>query len=163
MEIRLARPDDLDEVVAIYNAAVPGRLATADTAPVTVDSKRQWFEAHDAARRPLWIAEVEEAMAGWCSLEAFNSRPAYDATLELSVYVSPGFERMGIGRGLVQEAIGACPGLGVRTLVGLVFAHNAPSLRLLERLGFVRWGFLPRVAELDGVERDLVIVGLRVG
>jgi len=29
-------------------------------------------------------------------------------------------------------------------------------------LAFARWGELPRVAALDGVERDLVIVGRRV-
>ena len=48
-------------------------------------------------------------------------------------------------------------------LLGFIFAHNEPSLRLFEKLGFARWGCLPRVAELDGVERDLVIVGLRIG
>ena len=50
----------------------------------------------------------------------------------------------------------------VATLLGFVFGHNAPSLALFERLGFERWALLPRVAELDGVERDLVIVGRRV-
>src|SRR5438874_1475380 len=29
-----------------------------------------------------------------------------------------------------------------------------------ERLGFERWGFLPGIAQLDGVQRDLVVVGL---
>jgi phosphinothricin acetyltransferase len=43
-----------------------------------------------------------------------------------------------------------------------VFAHNAPSIALFERHGFVRWGLLPGVAELDGVERDLAILGLRL-
>ncbi len=52
-------------------------------------------------------------------------------------------------------------GARVSTLLGFVFAHNEPSLRLLEAFGFERWGLLPRVAELDGVERDLVIVGRR--
>jgi phosphinothricin acetyltransferase len=37
--------------------------------------------------------------------------------------------------------------------------HNAASLQLFERLGFERWGALPRVARLDGVARDIVIVG----
>ena len=30
---------------------------------------------------------------------------------------------------------------------------------LFEKFGFYRWGLLPGVAELDGVERDLIIVG----
>ena len=54
------------------------------------------------------------------------------------------------------------PRLGLQTLLGFIFGHNAASLTLFERLGFERWALLPRVAELDGVERDLVIVGRRV-
>ncbi|MEP6686317.1 MAG: N-acetyltransferase, partial [Verrucomicrobiota bacterium] len=54
------------------------------------------------------------------------------------------------------------PRLGLKTLLGFIFAHNDASLRLFEKFGFHRWGVLPRVAELDGVERDLIIVGCHV-
>src|SRR4029077_19121158 len=40
-----------------------------------------------------------------------------------------------------------------------IFGHNEPSLRLFQRLSFERWAFLPGVAQLDGVERDLVVMG----
>jgi len=50
----------------------------------------------------------------------------------------------------------------ITTLLGFIWAHNDPSLRLFEAYGFQRWGHLPRVAVLDGVDRDLVIVGRRV-
>jgi L-amino acid N-acyltransferase YncA len=43
-----------------------------------------------------------------------------------------------------------------------VWGHNEPSLKLLAKHGFERWGHLPRVALLYGLERDLVIVGRRV-
>ncbi|MDM8332818.1 hypothetical protein QUW45_09125 [Limosilactobacillus pontis] len=42
-----------------------------------------------------------------------------------------------------------------------IFGHNQPSLKLFKRFDFRQWGFLPRVAELDGVQRDLVIMGRR--
>jgi phosphinothricin acetyltransferase len=162
MKIRMVRREDLEVVVAIYNSAVPARLATADTFPVTVASKRAWFEAHDPARRPLWIAETDGAVSGWCSMESFHGRPGYASTVELSVYVAPGFERLGVGSGLLREAIAAAPELGVKTLLGYVFSHNEPSLRLLAGQGFEQWARLPRVAELDGIERDLLILGLRI-
>src|SRR5439155_25969997 len=57
------------------------------------------------------------------------------------------------------EAIARAPSLGITALVGLIFAHNEPSLKLFERLGFDRWGLLPRIARLDGVERDLIVMG----
>ena len=50
----------------------------------------------------------------------------------------------------------------MNNLIGFVFAHNHPSLALFERFGFARWGELPRVTILDGIERDVVILGLRL-
>ena len=162
MTIRDAAEADLPATIAIYNAAIPGRMATADTEPVTVAQRLPWFREHDAARRPLWLAVDEARTLGWLSFQSFYGRPAYDATAELSVYVSPAHQRRGVALALMTRALDEAPRLGLHTILGFVFGHNAPSLTLFERLGFERWALLPRVAELDGVERDLVIVGRRV-
>ena len=162
MTIRDAGEADLPAIVAIYNAAIPGRLATADTEAVSVESRRGWFSEHDRHKRPLWVAQLGSEIAGWLSFQSFYGRPAYHATAELSVYVTPSRQRTGIGAALLARAIESAPQLGLRTLLGFIFGHNEPSLRLFSRFGFRRWALLPRVAELDGVERDLVIVGLRV-
>jgi phosphinothricin acetyltransferase len=160
--IRDARESDLDRIVAIYNEAIPGRLATADTEPITPASRLPWFHEHTPGRRPLWVAERDGLVVGWLSFQSFYGRPAYAATAELSVYVTAGVHRRGIARHLLARALERAPGLGLATLVAFVFGHNEPSLRLFERHGFARWGHLPRVARLDDVERDLVILGRRV-
>ena len=163
--IRHAGPGDLPAIVQIYNASIPGRLATADTAPVSVASREGWFAEFDPARRPLWVATgatPERPVTGWLSLRSFYGRPAYHATVEVGVYTDPAAQRSGIGRALLAHAIAAAPGLGIRTLLGFIFGHNAPSLALFEKAGFAAWGRLPAVAELDSVERDLVILGLRI-
>jgi len=162
MTIRDAAQAELPAIVAIYNAAIPGRMATADTEPVTVAQRLPWFREHDPARRPLWLAVDGARTLGWLSFQSFYGRPAYHATAELSVYVSPAHQRRGVALALLTRALAEAPRLGLHTLLGFVFGHNAPSLTLFERLGFERWALLPRVAELDGVERDLVIVGRRV-
>jgi phosphinothricin acetyltransferase len=46
-------------------------------------------------------------------------------------------------------------------LLALIFGHNAESLALFASRGFQRWGFYPEVAELNGVERDLVVMGIK--
>jgi L-amino acid N-acyltransferase YncA len=160
--VRDATEADLPTIVAIYNAAIPGRLATADTEPVSIESRVAWFREHTPEHRPLWVALREESIVGWLSFQAFYGRPAYHATAEVSVYVAPSRQRTGVGRRLLARAIEEAPQLGVDTLLGFVFGHNEPSLRLFRGLGFEQWALLPRVAELDGVERDLVIVGRRV-
>jgi L-amino acid N-acyltransferase YncA len=162
LAVRDAREADLARIVAIYNEAIPGRRATADTEPVTVESRVAWFREHAPARRPLWVAERDGAIVGWLSFQDFYGRPAYAATAELSVYVSGAVQRGGVGRQLLARAIERAPGLGLATLVGFVFAHNTPSVALFERHGFARWGHLPRVARLDVLERDLLILGRRV-
>jgi phosphinothricin acetyltransferase len=161
--IRDATAADLATIVAIYNAAIPGRLATADTEPITVESRTAWLAAHAPDAYPLWVAEADDAIAGWLSFQPFYGRPAYRATAELSVYVSPSHRRRGVARALVAHAIESGPALGFATLLGFVFGHNTASTALFTGFGFERWGDLPRVAVLDGVERDLTILGRRLG
>jgi L-amino acid N-acyltransferase YncA len=160
--VRDARRGDLGRIVAIYNASVPGRMATADLEPISVQSRSRWFRQHDPRRHPLWVAEHRGEVVGWLSFEAFYGRPAYAATAEISIYVDPSHRHRGVARSLLDHAIRRTPRLGLRTLLGFVFAHNEPSLALFRRFGFETWGHLPRVAELDGVRRDLLILGRHV-
>ncbi len=162
MQRRPATVADLPAITAIYNATIPGRMVTADTTPVTVESRRGWFDAHEAAGRPIWVLDDAGVVAAWLSFDPFYPRAAYDGTAMIAVYVAESHRRRGLARDLVNAALAAAPALGLHTLLGYIFAHNEPSLRLFETLGFVRWAHLPRVAVLDGVDRDLIIVGRRI-
>jgi L-amino acid N-acyltransferase YncA len=162
MIIRDTTEADLITIVAIYNASLPGRMATADTEPVTVESRRAWLREHHPHTRPLWVALENDVIVAWLSFQSFYGRPAYHATAELSIYVAQDWRRKGIGSALLIKAVEQAPRLGLKTLLGFIFAHNDASLQLFEKFGFHRWGVLPRVAELDGVERDLIIVGHRL-
>lgn len=162
MTIRDATEIDLPAIVVIYNATIPGRMATADTQRVSIESRRDWFHEHNPNARPLWVALENDVIVGWLSFQSFYGRPAYHATAELSIYVTQDWQRQGIGSALLAKALEHAPRLGLKTLLGFIFAHNDASLRLFEKFGFQRCGVLPRVAELDGVERDLIIVGRRV-
>lgn len=161
--IRHARAPDLPAIVAIYNASIPGRLATADSAPVTVAEREPWFREFDAAHRPLWVSsDARDEPLAWLSMRSFYGRPAYHATVEVAVYTAPQAQRRGLARQLLEHAKDQANVLGIKTLLAFIFGHNAPSLALFGAAGFHRWGHLPKVAELDGVERDLAILGLRL-
>ncbi|MBM3116389.1 GNAT family N-acetyltransferase [Jeongeupia naejangsanensis] len=159
---RLATRADLEQIVAIYNSTVPSRIVTADTEPVSVASREAWFAEHTADFRPLWVVEVDGRIAGWLSYSSFYGRPAYNRTCELSIYIDDAYRGRGLGTYLLEAAIAHAPAIGVDTLLGFIFGHNAPSLALFERFGFATWGHLPGVAVLDGIERDLIIVGRRL-
>jgi len=159
MTIRDAVEPDLPAIVDIFNATVPTRTSTAVLEPVSVDERRTWFHEHSADRHPLWVLELDGQIAGWLSLHSFLTRCAYRGTMEVSVYVHEQFRRRGVARTLLEHGIAQAPPLGITAMTGLIMGHNAASLELFERLGFERWGVLPSVARLDGVARDIVIVG----
>jgi L-amino acid N-acyltransferase YncA len=152
----------LPAIIEIYNAAVATRVATAQLEPVTVEGRRNWLQQHSPDRHPFWVLEIDRQIAGWLTLKPFLPRCAYRGTAEVSVYVDERFRRRGVARTLLSEAIARAPSLEINAIVGLIFAHNEPSLKLFEQVGFRRWGLLPRVARLDDLERDLTILGRHV-
>jgi L-amino acid N-acyltransferase YncA len=159
IKIRDAIEADLPAIVEIHNAAVATRISTAQLEPVTVEGRRDWFRAHSPAQYPIWVAELDGAVAGWLSFREFLPRCAYRGTIEISVYVGEKFRRRGIGRKLLQQAIARGPHLGMHSLVGLIFSHNEPSIALFRAAGFERWALLPAVARIDETPRDLTIFG----
>jgi phosphinothricin acetyltransferase len=162
INIRDANLSDLPMIVEIYNSTVPSRLVTADTEPVTVESRVSWFHEHSPERRPLWLIEFEDQITGWVSFQSFYGRPAYNSTAEVSIYFHQNFRGKGMGRLVLEKVIDTCPELKIKNLLAFIFGHNEPSLRLFFRFGFEKWGHLPKVADLDGIERDLLILGKRV-
>ncbi|MDB5784845.1 GNAT family N-acetyltransferase [Caballeronia mineralivorans] len=159
---RDATLDDLPGIVAIYNSTVPSRLVTADLEPVTVESRLAWFHAHGPQARPLWVVEENGTVLAWLSFSDFYGRPAYLRSAEVSIYLAESMRGKGLGKQLLQAALERAPALGIDTVLGFIFGHNEPSLRLFKGFEFQTWGTLPRVAVLDGVERDLVILGRRL-
>ena len=163
MKIRDAVAEDLPAIVEIYNSTIPSRVVSADTEPVSVEQRLVWFDEHKPSRRPIWVMESGGEVIGWLSLSDFyDARPAYHATAEIGVYVREDYRGKGVGRRLVEEAIRLAPGLGLKTLTAGAFARNETSVGLFEGMGFRRWARFPRVAELDGAEIDLVVMGLRL-
>ena len=163
IKFRDASLEHLPRIVEIYNSTVPGRMVTADTEFVSVESKVRWFHEHSANKRPLWIIEDEnDSILGWVSFQSFYGRPAYDGTAEISIYLDPAVRGKGIGKKALQFAMDRSGTLKIKTLLGYIFMHNAPSLSLFRSFGFEQWALFPNVAELDGIERSLIILGKRV-
>lgn len=162
VEFSYATLHDLPAIVETYNATIPSRLVTADLEPVSVSSRLQWFTAHTKEKRPLWIVTYNGNYAGWMSFNSFYGRPAYDGTVEVSIYLEAAFQGKGLGKACLQYAQEAAPELGITTLLGFIFGHNTPSLELFYKLGFEKWGHLPQIANMEGTDRDLLILGKRL-
>ena len=163
MHIRDATEADLPAIVEIYNQSIPGGTSTADTSPITVADRIEWFRKFDPAKRPIWVAEIDGAVVAWISLSSFYAgRPAYNATAEVSTYIATAYHRRGIGTALKKRMIEACPSFGVTTLLSMHFDHNEATRRMNDTLGFVPLGHLTEIAVVKGVKRGLVISALRI-
>ena len=164
LSFRDATLDDLPGIVAIYNSTVPSRLVTADLEPVTVDSRLAWFHAHGPKARPLWVVEENGGIIAWLSFSDFYGRPAYLRTAEVSIYLAESARGKGLGKQLLQVAVEHAPAVGYRHAAGLyLWPQRSRVCACSAASDFETWGTLPRVAVLDGVERDLVILGRRLG
>ncbi|MGZ3862760.1 MAG: N-acetyltransferase family protein [Bacteroidia bacterium] len=150
---------DLPAIVATYNSTIESRMVTADLTPVTVEDKTPWFKSHNKKTRPLWVIECDGAYAGWMSFTDFKSRHAYHKTAEIGIYLESYARGRGIGDYCLKYAIEKCPSLNITSLTGFIFGHNEPSLKLFYKHGFEKWAHMPGIADMDGVLRDLVIVG----
>ena len=163
MNIRVAYEHDLSQIVEIYNQAVTQSGATADLAPVNVELRLGWFTDHNPDAYPIWVAEQSECILGWCSLSAYRpGRMALRHTAEISYYVHEDHRRKGVASALIQHAIGQCPVLKIKNLFSLLLDVNVPSIRILEKFGFVKWGHMPDVAEFDGRTCGHLIYGRQV-
>ncbi|MFH1524674.1 MAG: N-acetyltransferase family protein [Chloroflexota bacterium] len=148
-QIRLATLADLRRIVEIYNQAIATGNANAYLKPFTLEERRDWFTTHTPDSYPIYVCEDDNALViGYLSLSPYRDRPALARTAEVSYYVDYG--QHGIGSALMQYALEDCVRIGKKVLLAIVLEWNAPSIKLLERFGFEKWGTLPDVAEFTG-------------
>jgi L-amino acid N-acyltransferase YncA len=163
VNIRIAESKDLPAIVAIYNQAIPSHRSTANTTPHTVESHEAWFLQHEPDKHPIFVAEAAGRIIGWCSLSAYRpGRSALRFTAEISYYVEKGYRHQGVGSGLLGLALNACSSLGIKTLIAVLIDRNEASKKLLEKLGFQQWGYLPGVLDFNGQEYGEYYYGKRV-
>lgn len=163
MTIRLAKPEDLAAIVAIYNQSIPDRRATADLHPVTVADRQGWFEAHNDSNRPLYVAEVEGEVKGFLSIGDFYDRAAYSQTVEIGIYIDESQRNQGLAHGLLRQMEKEADGRRIAAATAFIFAHNTQSVHLFKSMKYEEWGRLPKIANLDGSWADLIIFGKHMG
>lgn len=159
--IRLANINDLIRIVEIYNQTINLKNVTADTSPISVESRVDWFKQFNE-QRPLWVYEIEKNVVAWLSIRSFYGRPAYQNTVEIGLYIDQNNRQNGIGSELLLHAFNECKKNGTETILAFIFGNNQISLNFFGKYGFVEYGSLPQVAEIDGEKIDLKILGIKL-
>ncbi len=158
-----AAESDLMQIVAIYNQSIAGKQSTADLQPVTLAQRQTWFEQHQPEHYPIYVVKDKQGnMTAWGSFSQLYQRPAYHISSEISIYVADEYQRQGIARQLLLWMLQQAPSLGIYNIVALIFAHNVPSIRLFQALGFEQWGKLPQICDMNGFYADVLMLGKQV-
>lgn len=146
LTIRKALLEDLPTITTIYNQAIEAGQ-TADTIPYKEMERQPWFEAHQNPKYPLYVAIEEETVVGYATLSEYRGgRPAVQFAVEISYYIHQKHQRKGLGTLLLQHSIKTAQQLGFKHGLALLLDINLPSIRLLEKHGFVKWGHFPNIA-----------------
>ncbi|MDP6436217.1 MAG: N-acetyltransferase family protein [Gammaproteobacteria bacterium] len=161
--IRTATDTDVPAITEIYNQAIALGNATAHVTPVTESDRQAWLAEHAPDMHPVYVAEDENTITGYCSISAYRpGRAALRHTAEISYYVHEDFRGQSVGSALVEHAIRECPEIGIRTLFAILLDNNPGSVALLEKFDFQQWGHMPDVADFDGTEVGHLYYGLRL-
>lgn len=134
--IRDAQQGDVPAILDIYNDAVIHTTASYDLAPVSLESRLDWFNHKGQGGWPVLVAELGTEVVGWATFGPFREKEGYKHTVEHSVYVRNGQRGGGIGLALMKALIAEAKRRQLHVMIGGIDADNAGSIAFHKRLGF---------------------------
>jgi L-amino acid N-acyltransferase YncA len=143
-------------VLEIYTLGLETRNATFET---VVPHWNEWDLKH--LKHSRFVYENNDMILGWIALSPVSDRKVYEGIAEVSIYVDINFVCQGIGSALMERAIISSESNGIWTLFSSVFPENKATLRLHEKFGFRIIGTREKIARLNGIWRDTVLLERR--
>jgi phosphinothricin acetyltransferase len=135
--IRPATRDDLPRITEIYNYYIVHSPVTFDLEPYTVERRMTWFAQFGATgRHRLLVAEEGSHVLGYAGTTRFRPKPAYDTTVETTIYCGPENTRKGLGSSLYTALFAAIAKEDIHRIVAGFALPNPASQALHERFGF---------------------------
>jgi phosphinothricin acetyltransferase len=139
LEVRPAIAGDLTALNDIYNQYVAETHFTFDVEPMTADARREWFTHYDGSGRyRVMVADSEGVVVGYASSGRFRPKPAYETSIETSIYLAPDSIGRGAGSRLYAALFKALEGEDVHRAYAGIALPNPASIGLHERFGFKR-------------------------
>lgn len=143
--IRCAKKEDLNAILAIYNDAIINTTAVYTYEQQTIDERIAWFETKQRNHEPIFVFEENGSVLGFATFGSFRPWPAYQYTIEHSIYVDASARGKGIASQLLQHLIVEAKAKGYRTLVAGIDASNEASIKLHQKFNFKHAGTLTNV------------------
>ena len=108
-----------------------------------------------------WVAELDGEVVGWTAVMPVSGRECYAGVGETSVYVTESARGRGVGKALLFTQVMEADKAGMWTLQTSIFPENRASLALHHSAGYRTLAVRTRIAQLDGIWRDTVLLERR--
>jgi L-amino acid N-acyltransferase YncA len=154
--IRAAVESDLPALTAIYNAAVTGTVFTGHLAPLTVEERGVWWQAHQDPRYPILVADTGQELLGYASLSQWFNTPVYAHTAESSLYLAPNAQGRGLGTALMRALLEEARRLNHHVILARIWSENAASIAMCRKCGYEVIGVQREVGFRNGLWEDCV-------
>lgn len=144
--IRPGKETDVPRLTEIYNMSIEKGKITADMDKLSLENRLIWFSGF-TDRHPIFVIEVDSKVLGYCYLSPYRpGRRALDSVVEISYYLDLDYTSMGLGSLLMENTLSVAKILGYKTVVAILLSSNTPSIGILEKFGFSKWGEIPQAA-----------------
>lgn len=155
VEIRTARPEDLEPLLEIHNHWVLHSMATLDAELNTAENRRPWFDTF-ATTGPyrLVVAAIDGTVVGCASSNRYREHPAFAGTVEFGIQLAAGNRRAGVGSALYRRLIDELRGEPVHTALAGIVVPNEASIALHRKFGFTEVGVFHAYAAKNGSHLD---------
>jgi phosphinothricin acetyltransferase len=139
LTVRPGTEDDLQAINDIYNQYVKETHFTFDVEPITIEVRREWFTHYGpAGRYRLLVSEAGDRVVGFACSSRYRPKPAYEASVETTIYLAPDAVGRGAGSKLYDELFKTLEGEDIHRAYAGVSLPNPASIVLHERCGFKR-------------------------
>ncbi|MCL2412603.1 MAG: N-acetyltransferase family protein [Bacteroidales bacterium] len=163
MVIRKADTKDLERINEIFNQAILDKFQVADLTQWTIEKRQQWFDERNHEEYPIYVAEIDDIVVGYANINPYRpGRMAVRQTAEISCFIDKNCRASGIGKTLMNFLEPESAKIGIKTLFAIIIDNNDASIKLVEKLGYEKWGHMPNVAVFENVEAGHVYYGKRI-
>jgi len=152
--IRLANAADGAALAAIYRPAVVEHATSFELDPPDAAEMARRV-AEIAGRLPWLVCEREGSVIGYAYAAPHRTRPAYQWSVDVSVYVRADAHRAGVGRALYTSILAVLALQGFRNVYAGITLPNPASEGLHCRLGFTPVGVYRGVGYKHGRWHDV--------
>jgi len=152
---RRATPADAPALAAIYDPIVADTIISFEETPPGADGIRQRIEAAGDSY-PWLVCERNGNVAGYVYASAHRVRAAYRWGVDVSAYVAPSAQRLGIARRLYAQLFELLAAQGYCVAFAGIALPNEPSCKLHESVGFTKVGVYHGVGFKFGAWHDVV-------